>query len=674
MEANNTLEETMHFSNLVELLRWRAEHQPDYHAYTWLADGETQEVCVTHRQLDEQARAIAVWLQSHGTPGARVLLVIPSGLEVIAAFMGCLYAGMVGVLAYPPQRNRPLTHLMATAEDAQATLALTTTQIQSDFRDQFDQAPTFPRQLLAIDDLTGINADDWRKPALTGDTLAMLMYTSGSTGTPKGVMLSHSHLAYNQPRIWQALDLTSEDVAVSWAPLYHVAGLGGALAALSLGTRLILMPSSAVLERPARWLQAMTRYKCTASFGFNFAFQMCIDRITSAERATLDLSHCKWIMTGGEQIHAEILERFAETFAPCGFRRQALLPLYGLSEASGSGTGLPSSAGLSYCTVQRSALERNQVIQVAPGDKTGKTFVICGHALPEKRIVIVDPESLTQCLPDRVGEIWISDPTVAQGYWNRPEETKRTFQATLADTGEGPFLRTGDLGFMVDGELVITGRLKDLIIIRGHNLYPYDIEATVEKSHLALQPNGGAAFSVAVEGTEQLVIVHEIKRDSELPDADEVVRAIRRAVATEQEQPVYVVALVKAGTLPRTESGKIQRFLARSQFESGELNALKVSRLDAMQPAITTEKPGYVAPRSPIERALVGIWSGVLGVAQIGVNDNFFELGGDSIKATQVISQVKDVFQVELDLRAPFDSPTIANLAAEIVKARQQSS
>ena len=368
------------------------------------------------------------------------------------------------------------------------------------------------------------------------------------------------------------------------------------------------------------------------------------------------------------------IERFTEAFAPYGFRRASWAPCFALSEAAGGVSGLKSSTGPVFFQAQRSAFELNRVVKADSQDNTALRFVGCGYALKGQEIVIVDPQSLTQCPPDRVGEIWVSGPNLAQGYWNRPEETKSTFQAYLRDTGKGPFLRTGDLGFLNDGELFVTGRLKDMIIIYGRNFYCQDIEQAAAKGHMALQPGGGAAFALTVGEGERLAIVHEVKDDYLNLDADEVIGAIRRAVAADLEQPVYAVTLVRAGTLPRTESGKIRRYLVRMRLESGELEPIRVSRLDEKQPAATGGKPGYVPPRTPIERALVGIWSGVLAIDQIGVYDSFFELGGDSIKATQIISQVKDVFQVELDFRVPFDAPTIANMAAAIAEARQQSS
>jgi acyl-CoA synthetase (AMP-forming)/AMP-acid ligase II len=342
----------------------------------------------------------------------------------------------------------------------------------------------------------------------------------------------------------------------------------------------------AFLQRPIRWLQAISRYRATCSGAPNFAYDLCIRKITSEQRTSLDLSSWDTAFTCAEPVRYETLERFAATFAPCGFRREAFYPCYGLAEATLVASGGLKAAPPVVFTVQSAALERNCVIAGTGGKDDTRTLVSCGQCLGDQEIIIVNPETLTRCSPDEVGEIWIAGPSVAQGYWNRPEETKRTFQAYLAGTGQGPFLRTGDLGFLKDGELFITGRLKDLIIIDGYNYYPQDVEQTVEQSHPSLRPGCCAAFSVDIDGKECLVIVAEVERRSlprrdQPPDAAtsrftaEVVQAIRRAVAESHDLRVYTVVLLKPGTIPKTSSGKIQRHACRANFLADNLDAIK---------------------------------------------------------------------------------------------------
>lgn len=585
-------ESLLHPATLTDLLRSRAEHQPDRLAYTFLKDGETDEVRLTYSELDRQARAIGAQLQHLGATGERVLLLYPSGLEYVAAFFGCLYAGAVAVPAYPPRFNRTLERIEAIVADAQASTALTTTGLLAKTNHWFVQAPDLATlHWLATDNLTGSPEEAWQEPTIDSNTLAFLQYTSGSTGTPKGVMLTHRNLLHNERMIQRAFQHTEQSVVVGWLPLYHDMGLiGNILQPLYIGCQCILMSPLAFLQRPFRWLQTISRYRATTSGGPNFAYDLCARRITPEQRDSLDLSSWEVAFNGAEPIRAETLDRFTRAFEPCGFRRQAFYPCYGLAEATLIVSGGAKSAPPVLHTVQQASLEQHEVVTPASENDDVRTLVSCGSTLLKQQIVIVDPTSLTRCQPGHVGEIWVAGPCVAQGYWNRQDETVQTFQAYLADTGEGPFLRTGDLGFLHQGELFITGRMKDVIIIRGSNHYPQDIELTVEQSHQSLRPGGGAAFSVDIAGEERLVIVQEVERRYQPPrrrhperrrtaiepgfdpscpqafDADSIVGNIRQAVAEKHGVQVYAVMLLRAGSLPKTSSGKLQRYACRSGF------------------------------------------------------------------------------------------------------------
>lgn len=658
-------------ATLVELLRCRAEEQPHQQAYTFLKDGETDAVEWTYAQLDQQARQIAAWLQQVGVPRDRVLLLYPAGLEYIAAFFGCLYADMIAVPAYPPRLNRPAPRLQAIAADTTAQLALTTTPILTDLQRRFDQMPELKalRWLATDQPENGPAAGDWRHPRLTGETLAFLQYTSGSTNTPIGVQLSHANLLHNLSLIQHGLKVDLTSSFFSWLPLYHDMGLiGNVLEPLYAGIPLVLSSPTSFIERPIRWLQAITRYKSTISGGPNFAYQLCIDRITPEERVNLDLSSWQVAFCAAEPIRAETLERFFAAFASCGFRRKALYPCYGLAEATLIVSGGVGPAEPIICAVERTAIEQNRVVEASPHSDNSQQFVGCGQTLLDQKIVIVDPESRAPVAADQVGEIWTASPSISSGYWQRVEATRTNFQAYLADTNSGPYLRTGDLGFVKNGELFVTGRIKELIIIHGRNYYPQDIEQTAEQSHPALQPSGSAAFSIPVNGQEQLVIVHEVKRSQRHVAVAEVAQAVRRAVAEAQELPIYAVVLVKPSRVPRTSSGKIQRNLCRKEFLAGDLEMLDVSYLGDNPVVAGAEEPlpDFVAPGTPIEQALAGIWGEVLGLNRVGRSDNFFELGGDSLLATQVISQIREMFQVELSLSRLFELPTVAELAEAV--------
>jgi amino acid adenylation domain-containing protein len=490
-------------------------------------------------------------------------------------------------------------------------------------------------------------------------------------------MISHTNLLYNERMMQAAFQHTDDVIFVNWLPFYHDMGLiGNVILPLYISAPCILMSPLSFLQKPVRWLQAISHYKATISGGPNFAYDLCARKITPEQRATLDLNSWDIAFNGAEPVRRETLERFATTFESCGFRRESFYPCYGLAEATliVSG-GLREAAPVTHA-VQGSKLEHHRVVAASIEEKGNRALVGCGHTWLDQKIVIVDPESLTLCPPHRVGEIWVSGPSVARGYWNNPEETERTFQAYLADTGEGPFLRTGDLGFLQDGELFITGRLKDLIIIRGRNYYPQDIELTVEQSHPALRPGCGAAFSVEVTDEERLVIVQEVKRRYRNPDVDEVARAIRGAVAERYELQVYAVILIKTGSISKTTSGKIQRHASRERFLSDDLNIVGSSILDdtyfeQREDDLIGLESAFAIPRTPTEEMLAEIWSEVLGLEQVGIYENFFALGGHSLQATQVISRVRELFQVELPLRTLFESPTLVGLAESVEAARR---
>jgi acyl-CoA synthetase (AMP-forming)/AMP-acid ligase II/acyl carrier protein len=591
MEGNATSESAFYSTTLVELLRWRALDQPHTVGYTFLADGERQAITLTYAELDRQARAVADWLARLKASGERALLVYPPGLEFMAGFFGCLYAGVVAVPVYPPdpsRLNRTLPRLQAIAADARAKIVLTTSPILAMAQPMFRQIPALKEwQWLAHDDATTGSANDWREPGVSGDSLAFLQYTSGSTGDPKGVMLTHGNLLHNAMLVYHALEHSPDDKYLSWLPTFHDMGfMAGVLQPLYAGIPVVSLPPVAFLQQPARWLQAICRHKATISGGPNFAYDLCARKMPAEQRAALDLSSWRVAFNGAEPIRSESLERFIRAFATCGFLREAFYPCYGLAEATLMVSGSLRAAPPIVKTLQARSLERNKAVEARRHGEDTQAIVGCGRALPGQEIVIVDPESLIECSPDQVGEIWVSGPSVAQGYWMRPQETEQTFRATLAGDPRRDFLRTGDLGFLQDGELYVTGRLKDLIVIRGVNHYPQDIEFTVENAHPSLRPGCGAAFSIEAAGEERLVIVQEAEESSEF-DPDEVIDRIRQAVAEQHDLQVYAAVLIKARSIPKTSSGKIQRQTCRLSYLKGELDELV---RDLLEPAGSAAK------------------------------------------------------------------------------------
>ena len=477
-------------------------------------------------------------------------------------------------LRIPPRRNQSLSRLQSIIADAGATIALTTKTVLSNVERQFRQSPTLQAlNWLTTDNIASDLAQAWLQPAISSDTLAFLQYTSGSTGTPKGVMVSHGNLLYNEQMLQTAFEHTEKTIYVSWLPLFHDMGLiGNMLQSLYLGRPCILMSPVAFLQRPVRWLQAISRYKATTSGGPNFAYELCVSKITNEQRETLDLSSWDVAFNGAEPVRAETLERFTTAFEPCGFRREGFYPCYGMAETTLIISGGIKAARPVLKTVQGEALEQHRVVSASQENDGVRKLGGCGQTLLEQQIVIAHPDTLIRCQPHEVGEIWVSGKNVAQGYWNRPEETQATFRAYEAGTGEDPFLRTGDLGFLQEGELFVTGRLKDLIIIRGRNHYPQDIELTVEQSHPVLQQGCTAAFSVEINGQERLVVACEVERTSRRNlDVDAIGKSISQAVIEQHELEVYAILLLKTGRIPKTSSGKIQRRACRAGFLAGNL-------------------------------------------------------------------------------------------------------
>ncbi len=564
------------FNTLIDLLQKRAEEHPNKLAYQFIRDSDEDIVTITYGELDRRARAIAAWLDSFGALGERVLLLYPPGLDYIASFFGCLYAGVTAVPAYPPRLNRPVPRIQSIVADARASFALTTSVIHENIERRFEHAPDLGRlSWLNTEQVpAGIEAD-WRHPNVSSDTLAFLQYTSGSTSEPKGVMLSHGNLLHNLKAIQHGFQIDENDSGAFWLPSYHDMGLiGGILEPLYIRCPSTLMSPVSFLQRPFRWLDAISRYKGTTSGAPNFAYDLCVEKITPEQIETLDLSSWTLAFCGAEPIRPETLERFARTFAGSGFRKDAFYPCFGMAESTLIVSGGEGPSELRTFTVDRKSLESDRVVPATADNTNALTMVNCGKPMIDQTIVIVNPNTLERCAPDQVGEIWVSGPSVAQGYWGLEEETKSHFQAHITKTDEGPFLRTGDLGFMKDGELFITGRLKDLIIIHGSNHYPQDIELTVKSSHIALQPGAGAAFSVTDAGKEKLVIVQEVTRQGRQADINEVTSVIRQVVAEKHDLQVFAIVLVKPMNIPKTSSGKIQRRATKTAFLNGELDVV----------------------------------------------------------------------------------------------------
>lgn len=661
-------------TTLVELLRLRASSQYSGANYIFSSDGESEEVSWSYNELDRKARSIAAFLQSSGLEGRHAVLLYPAGLQFIGAFFGCLYAGVVAVPAYPPdpaRLNRSLPRLQAIVADSTAAVVLTTRDILSKVEPLLRQTGL---AVVATDAIEDGQALQWLDPGVTDETLAFLQYTSGSTGKPKGVMLSHRNLLHNAGLVYRAVEHSSGDKYVSWLPAFHDMGfMAGILEPLYAEIPVILMPPIAFLQKPLRWLQAITRYKATTSGGPNFAYDLCVRKISDRERASLDLTSWSVAFNGAEPVRAETIERFAAAFKSCGFRREAFFPCYGLAEATLIVSGGAKSDPPVVKKVQARELGSNRLTEDHSGD--ARSLIGCGRVLADQRIAIVDARSLSECSEGQVGEIWVHGASVAQGYWNQPEETAKVFQAVLGGAHDGEtFLRTGDLGAVADGELFITGRIKDLIIIRGRNLYPQDIEATIERSHPSFRPGCNASFSIERGGEERLVAIQEVACSEPF---DQMIDSLCHAVIDEHEVQLYAVALIRAGTIPKTSSGKIQRRTCKEQYLNGSLSLLYEWQLpDAQQ---FKERSSSVVPSlqdaESIKRWLVSELAAKLHLdsSDLDPRQSLARYGIDSLSAVELKHSIEAGLGVALPIDDLLHNYSIDRLA-QLINAQPAAS
>jgi FkbH-like protein len=650
-----------------EALQVRAAEGPESWAFTFLHEGETEAGRVTYQDLDRRARAVAMALAAACGRGERALLLFPPGLEFIAAFFGCLYSGVIAVPAQPPRSPRALPRLRGILADSRPAVVLTAGSALGGLRCWFEADAEMPAvHWLATDAIPAAGAEDWRSPRLDPGGLAFLQYTSGSTAEPKGVMVSHANLAHNLGLIAEACGHGPGSLFVSWLPVYHDLGLiGQVLQAVWAGAPCVLMAPAAFLKRPLRWLEAVSRYRATTSGAPDFAWDLCARKAEGADLSALDLSSWRVAFTGAEPVRAATLARFAAAFAGRGFRPAATYPCYGLAEATLMVSGGQPATPPRVAAFDAAALAQGKVEEWGGAEDAAPaalcTLVGCGPALGDQRVVIVDPQTALPLPPHRIGEIWVAGPSVGQGYWQRPQATAATFGARTG-SGDGPFLRTGDLGFLHAGELFIAGRSKDLILLRGRNLYPQDVEHTAAASHPDLRPGGGAAFTVEGTEAERLVLVHEVVRHPR-GEVEEIAAAIRAAVSEELEASVAEVVLIRPETLPRTSSGKVRRQECRRAYLQEELRVVGRSALgeragevleDAEPDRAASHEALLALPGGERRAALAELIrrraAAVLGLAAAGVPADLplSRLGLDSLGAAELAHGLERALGVAL--------------------------
>lgn len=690
------------FSTLVELLRIRSHGPTKDQGYIFLADGEQDEQRMSYAELDERARALAARLQQDMQPGDRALLLYPTSLDYIVAFFACLYAGVIAVPAYPPdptRLNRTLPRLQAIIEDAQLNVVLTSSQIAQMAPFLFASNPALANLAIVASDTVELSlAEAWRDPEVRAQDLAFLQYTSGSTGNPKGVMLSHENLVYNSRLISESYGLEPGDVMMHWLPLYHDMGLiGGLLQPLFLGSPVVLMSPIDFLKRPFRWLQAISKYRVAYSGAPNFAYDLAVRKTSLEERATLDLSTWKVACNGAEPVRRETIDRFAEYFAPAKYRPTTSVPSYGMAECTVLVSSKTAGTHPVVLAVDRGALEENR-IEVVSGDDGERSaeLVGCGKLMGDYVAAIVDPVTKKRVADGGVGEIWLQGTSVARGYWNRAEVNEEIFNAYIADSGEGPFLRTGDLGFLHEGELYITGRHKDLLILNGTNHYPQDIERTVEGVNEALRSGCGAVFSVEKDGDERLVIVHEIDKRGDVDVAKIAAEVVTAVVSHHDVSPIAVV-LIAARSIDKTSSGKIQRQATRLAFLEDRLDvvyrldvgvqAKKVAPVAEAEASVESAVESGTGPvedvqagarKSPRVREIEAWLRARLG-EELGLDGQtldlrvpFASLGMGSVEAVNLVGELERWLEVPIAATALYDYPTIHALARFLAGDEQE--
>lgn len=670
-------------TNFVERIRYWAVATPDTTAFRYL-EGDEETDSVTFAELDTQARAIAARLVAMGFAGQRALMLYPPGIDFIRAFFGCHYAGVIPVPAYPPRRNRNMGRINSISENCQASVALSVEAVTSKSAGRLQDAPDLRRiPWVATEDIPVVLANDWVPPTIAGSDLGLVQYTSGSTGSPKGVMLTHANLMANCRMITEAFEVRNQSTACSWLPAYHDMGLvGGILNPTYCGVTQNLMSPVSFLTYPIRWLRAISKYRVEVTGGPNFAYAWCATKIKPAQCEGLDLSSWKVAFNGAEPVRSDVMDLFSKRFAEYGFKKEAFYPCYGMAETTLLVTGGDPSVKPIVQSFDKNELVQHRVVPCDMKDNDAKLLVGCGQVCRGESVVIVNPETLKPLQDNKIGEILINSPSSGMGYWNRPEETAATFKARINPDDGKDYVRSGDLGFMHDGELFITGRLKDMIIVRGVNRYPQDIETTVEQCHRWTRSGGAAAFAVNRWDREHLVVVCEVERGRKSREFGEVIDAIRAAVTSEHDLPPDAIVLVRAHSVPKTSSGKVQRHACKNAFNDSELLVIaewvswkETAAKDEKQSADVVDEAlanGRVNDQHGINPTVLNAVMTV--VKRIGesrakdltVDSNIVHLGLDSMERLDIAHTLEEMFGGRMPEEVLQDVETVKEVAQAI--------
>jgi len=682
---------------LVEMVQSRAENMPDATVYSFLGSEVTVEDSRTATGLDRRARAIAQALTDLANVGDRAILLYPPGLDFLDAFFGSLYAGVIAVPVSPPHPARlekTMPRLLAIARNAGPAVILTTQTLRLACEDIVKTHESFGNvNWLVTEDVPDSLGDSWAVPAVSPDSLAYLQYTSGSTALPKGVAISHDNVLSNYATLSAAYNHEPGLNVVNWLPHFHDLGLVYGLTwPFYAGHNVYTMSPMHFMQRPVRWLKALSACGAVYSGGPNFAYDLCVANVTDVEREGLDLSRWEVALNGAEPIRPATLQAFAETYGPFGFRREAFSPGYGMAEIVLKVSCPPMGTGAPIVTVSKAALVSHKVA-AEPDTSNGYRLVGCGLPSLDTEVRIVNPETLCLCEPDEVGEIWLAGSTMPQGYWDNPAMTEAAYGAHIVDLDGGPYLRTGDLGFIRDGNIYITGRMKDLIIVRGANHYPQDIEITAATSHPACLADWACAFVVETQNEEHLVVAQALDRKAmrdiraldetgQMREYARIQHAIRRAIVEEHDIQPYAVLIVPQRAISKTSSGKVQRSACCAAYQNGTLEILAVDTIDSsaavpdMHGAEMEKAAAVLRAADHLTEPALRDYLQTLAAytlqrirEDIQMDASLIDLGLDSLKTVEILGRLERDTGVSLEPKDLFDCESIYALA-ELIIAR----
>ena len=659
---------------LVDILELRSQETPDLDAFVWFCDDLSEQRAITYSYLHARAKSLAAKLQQCYPPGDRAVLIFPHGTDFIVAFFACLYAGLIAVPVCPPRRGRPAPRMDGIVKNSQPTVVLSTSEWVEQRTKWFEQIPELLRPKWCSSDQPAAAAQSWQKPCIDADTLALLQYTSGTTGAPKGVMVSHGNLHHNAATIRNALGSGKHPRRAYWLPMYHDMGLIGAMiqTVFDGATSACISPST-YLRQPLSWLELITRTGASFSGAPDFAYDLCVKRSTPETRQGLDLSSWKVAVSGAETIRPATISRFCEAFSPHGFRAETFQPGYGLAEATLVVSHVPHEVAPESVRVSAASLGKNEAELVEDDGSETTELASSGYVGRSQHVAIVDSER-RPCRPGQIGEIWVSGPNVASGYYNDEIATEATFHARLPND-ERSYLRTGDLGFLLAGQLYVAGRLKELIVIRGRNIYPLDVERIIRDCDSRVRGSNNAAFSVDLLGQERLVVVQEYCRADRKTDFEDLGRNIRLAIARASGVEVFDLLFVREGSIPRTTSGKIQRVQCRADYIADRFTptARWTERQATTDPPDTTREisAAVAAPTKSVDEIrdwLLQCIATRLDVPALRIDEHqaFSEMGFGSLDVVMICDEFEQWLGQRLPPTMLYNYPTIAALSEKL--------